>query len=253
MNRTTLLVAAVAALVAATGAAAAAGSTATTDSTASMGSGADAAAQAGPPDDLPGPVPEFVSEIHGAIRGFVDGAIDALGPVVSGVADNADGDGAADAESFPTETPAAGESGGGDGADASGGDATSASDAGPDATDGTASTPRFGFAIDTVERCGQTCRDVTSTLTNAQDTDAADVTVHTRIFVGQGTDGDVVWRGTEDVGALGAGESYTTTRQVELSFADALAVQNAGGWITVQTSVETADRTVTVTDERQVA
>ena len=68
-----------------------------------------------------------------------------------------------------------------------------------------------------------------------------------------GTDGDVIWRGTEDVGALGAGESYTTTRQVDLSFADALAVQNAGGWITVQTSVETADRTVTVTDERQVA
>jgi hypothetical protein len=175
--------------------------------------------------------------------------------VVSGVAGNADGDGAADAESFPTETPAAGESGGGDGADASGGDATSAPDAGTDATatDGAASTPRFGFAIDGVEQCGQTCRDVTSTLTNAQDTDAADVTVHTRIFVGQGTDGDVVWRGTEDVGALGAGESYTTTRQVELSFADALAVQNADGWITVQTTVETADRTVTFADERQVA
>jgi hypothetical protein len=223
-----------------------------------MGPGTDAAAQAGPPDDLPGPVPEFVSEIHGAIRGFIDGAIDALGPVVSGIAGNADADGDADAEPFPTETPAAGGSGGGDDAGgndagASGGDATSAPDGGSDTTDATASTQRFGFAIGAVEQCGQTCRDVTSTLTNTQDTDATDVTVHTRIFVGQGTDSDVIWRGTEAVGALGAGESYTTTRQVDLSFADALAVQNAGGWITVQTSVETADRTVTVTDERQVA
>ena len=248
MNRTTLLVAAVAALVAVTGAAAAAGSTATTDSTASMGSGADATAQAGPPDDLPGPVPEFVSEIHGLISGVIDGAIDALGPVVSDGAGNADAD--ADSESFPTETPAAGEPGGSDDAGTSGDDATSTSGDGGDAT---ASTPRFGFAIDAVEQCGQTCRDVTSTLTNHRDTDAADVTVHTRIFAGQGTDGDAIWRGTEDVGALGAGESYTTTRQVELSFADALAVQNADGWITVQTTVETADRTVTVTDERRVA
>lgn len=248
MKRTTLLVAAVAALVAATGAAAAAGSTAATDNTAS---GADTAEQAGPPDDLPGPVPEFVSEIHGLVDGVVDGALDALGSAVSGVAGGTDAGGTdADAEGqepFPTETPADG--GSDDDGTPSGDTTSSASTADTEAT----SAPRFGFGIDAVERCGQTCRDVTSTLTNNGDATAADATVHTRIFVGQGTDGDVVWRGSEDVGTLASGESYTTTRQVELSFADALAVQNSGGWITVQTTVETDDDAVTFTDERQVA
>jgi hypothetical protein len=107
--------------------------------------------------------------------------------------------------------------------------------------------------IDNIEECGQTCRDVTSTLSNQQDATAENVTVHTRILAGQGTDGDVVWRGSEDVGTLPAGESSTTTRQVELSFADALKIENNGGWITVQTTVETADGSVTFTDERQVA
>ena len=246
MNRTTPLVAAVAALVAVTGAAAAApGSTAPTDTTADIDGGT--AAQTGPPDDLPGPVPEFVSEIRGLIDGFIDGTVDALGSAVSGVAGGERAE--ADGDSFPTETPTdAGADGGSNGDE--GGDAATAES---DTTAAATSTPRFGFAIDGVETCGQTCRDVTSTLTNNGDTTAEDVTVHTRVFVGQGTDGDVVWRGSEDVGTLEAGGSYTTTRQVELSFADALAVQNSDGWITVQTTVETADRTVTFTDERQVA
>lgn len=112
--------------------------------------------------------------------------------------------------------------------------------------------PPFGFAIESIESCGQTCRNVTSTLTNRQDTTAQEITVHTRIFAGKRTGGDIVWRGNESVGTLGGGESYTTTRQVKLSFSEALKIQNEDGWITVQTTVETADQTVTFTDERQV-
>ena len=114
-------------------------------------------------------------------------------------------------------------------------------------------TPPFGFAIDTIEECGQTCRDVTSTLRNQQDTTAENVTVYTRIFVGQGSDGDEIWRGQEDAGTLPAGDSYTAEKRVELSLSDGLAVENNDGWITVQTTVETEDQTVTFTDERQVA
>ncbi|RLM89766.1 hypothetical protein D3D02_07840 [Halobellus sp. Atlit-38R] len=151
-------------------------------------------------------------------------------------------DGAADP--FPTETAAPSAQETTQVASGSGGETAT-----PTATP----TPPFGFTIENIEECGQTCRDVTSTLTNQQDTTAEDVVVYTRIFAGQGTDGDVVWRGDAGVGTLGPGQSYTTTRRVELGFQDALAVQNADGWITVQTTVETADQTVTFTDERQVA
>ena len=164
------------------------------------------------------------------------------GLVVTG-ADVLPGNDDAASEPFPTETAAPSAQETTQVASGSGGETTT-----PAATP----TPPFGFAIENIEECGQTCRDVTSTLTNQQDTTAEDVVVYTRIFAGQGTDGDVVWRGDADVGTLGPGQSYTTTRRVELGFQDALAVQNADGWITVQTTVETADRTVTFTEQRQV-
>lgn len=59
--------------------------------------------------------------------------------------------------------------------------------------------------------------------------------------------------GTEDVGTLEAGGSYTVTRRVELSFGDAYAIDQEDGWIPIQTTVETADQTVTFTDQLQVA
>jgi hypothetical protein len=148
-----------------------------------------------------------------------------------------------DSEAFPTATPS---------------DEETPSDSGDDGeTTATAATstetPPFGFVIDSIEECGQTCRDVTSTLTNQQDTTAENVTVYTRIFAGQGTDGDEIWRGQEDAGTLAAGESYTATERVELSLSEGLKIENNDGWITVQTTVETEDQTVTFTDERQVA
>lgn len=151
------------------------------------------------------------------------------------------GGGDTDTDSFPTATPES---------DDDGSTATES----PDSSTATATpTPPFGFAIDTIEECGQTCRDVTSTLTNQQDATAENVTVYTRIFVGQGTDGDEIWRGQEDAGTLSAGDSYTAEKRVELSLSDGLAVENNGGWITVQTTVEAEGQTVTFTDERQVA
>jgi hypothetical protein len=143
----------------------------------------------------------------------------------------------------PTETPAAG-------ATPAPGESSGESSAGSEST--ATPTPPFGFSVDAIEACGWTCREVTSTLTNQQATAATDVTVSARIFAGRGTDGDVLWEGTEAVGTLDAGASYTATRRVELSYGAGFAVQRRGGWVTVQTTVRTADRTLTVTDERQV-
>jgi hypothetical protein len=148
-----------------------------------------------------------------------------------------DGGSGEDIESFPTETPS---------------QTPAESDAGETTATATATPePAFAFTIDRIEECGETCRDVTSTLAN-DGAPARDVTVYTRIYVGNGTDGDVVWEGRERVGALDAGASYTTTKRVELSFADALAVRNAGGWITVQTTIQSDEKTVTDTERRQV-
>ncbi|KAB1188021.1 MULTISPECIES: hypothetical protein [Haloferax] len=162
-------------------------------------------------------------------------------------------------EDFPTQT-ATPTSGDGAGGGSSGGD-SSGSDGGSDDSGDTntadqtqaASGPPFAFTIVSIEECGQTCRDVTSRLTNQQEADATGVTVYSRIFAGNSTASeDEVWRGSEAVGNLDAGESYTTTRRVQLSFSEAFAVQQADGWITVQTTIQTDQRTLTYTERRDV-
>jgi hypothetical protein len=71
--------------------------------------------------------------------------------------------------------------------------------------------------------------------------------------VGQGTDGNVAWEGRASVGTLEAGASHTATRRVALSYGEAFAIRQHGGWVTVQTTVQTADGTVTFTEPRKVA
>ena len=111
----------------------------------------------------------------------------------------------------------------------------------------------YTLVVEEVEPCGQTCRDVTSTLENQRSADAEGVTVYSRIYAGNGTDGEVVWEGKEAVGGLDAGESYTTTRRVELSFTEAYTVRQHDGWVTIETAVQSEERTVTFTQRRDVA
>lgn len=111
----------------------------------------------------------------------------------------------------------------------------------------------FAVTIDNVERCGTTCRDVTTTLRNKRRTTARNVTVRTRLFAGRGTDGEVVWQGTERVGRLGPEASTTATNRVTLSVREGLDIRSAGGWVTIQTTVETATDTVRFSERRQVA
>jgi len=117
----------------------------------------------------------------------------------------------------------------------------------------TAATQPFTLETREVESCGMLCRNVTSTVTNEQSTAARDVTIRTRLYAGNDTDSEVRWEGTERVDRIGPRETYVATQQVELPLEDALAIRDADGWVTIRTTVESANRTVTVTDRREVA
>lgn len=118
----------------------------------------------------------------------------------------------------------------------------------------TVAEPAFAFSVDAVESCGTTCRDVTATVTNTGNDSATDVQATTSLYVGANTtDSEArIWEGTETIGTLDPGASATTTERVELSFGDATTIQENGGWITVQTTVTSEERTTTFQRTRQV-
>ena len=155
-------------------------------------------------------------------------------------------------DDFPTEESA----GGGDGSGPSdGGDGSGPSDGGDSESTTSGGTEPFTFTVDDTERCGTTCRDVTATLNNERNETATGVTTYIRIFAGESntdTD-DVVWEGTVDVGTLEADSSFTTTERVKLSLRGAGKVNQNDGWITIQTTVESDDRTVTFRESEKVA
>lgn len=147
---------------------------------------------------------------------------------------------------FPTATgtPYSDGSNSGSGSDTSG-DSNTNSDTGD--------SPPFSFTIDNTESCGDTCRDVTATLTNEQNETATGTTVYTRIYAGKSTaESDLIWQGKQDIGTLEAGASATRTQRVKLSYGEAYSVQQNDGWITVVTTVQTDDQTVTFKNERNV-
>ncbi|UIP00778.1 hypothetical protein Hbl1158_05310 [Halobaculum sp. CBA1158] len=118
---------------------------------------------------------------------------------------------------------------------------------------GEESIPPYTFAIQSIDECGQTCRDVTVRLDNNRDQTAEDVSVFTQIYAGNSTDsGDRVWQGNEDVGSMEPQGSVTRTSRVELSYSEGYQVQQEDGWITIVTTVESADVTITFRERRQV-
>ena len=140
------------------------------------------------------------------------------------------------------------------------GDSVSTVPAGTPSDDDSAATGStdvapFSLTIDEVDECGQTCRDVTATLHNHQNDTAERVIVSIAIFAGENTtdEDDLVWEGSVEVGTLEAGGSHTTTERVDLSYWDSLAVSRNDGWITILTTVESDERTVTFRDTEHVS
>lgn len=113
----------------------------------------------------------------------------------------------------------------------------------------------FSFTIANIEECGQTCRDVTATLDNNQNETATNVTVYIRIFAGEDNTEteDIVWEGIENAGTMEAGGTHTTTERVELSLQGGRKIEQEDGWITILTTVESDDTTVTFQDSEPVA
>ena len=110
----------------------------------------------------------------------------------------------------------------------------------------------FAFRIEEIENCGDTCREVTAAVENTQTESAEEVTVETRIFAGENSTEELIWETTEDVGTLAAGETDTSTERVDLSLSEAYAIEQNDGWITIETTIESAEETVTVRETRQV-
>jgi hypothetical protein len=159
--------------------------------------------------------------------------------------------------------PAAPQSSGGDGSGsagtggsgAGGGGSGSGSSAG--SGDGSAEAgepPPYDLDVLGTERCGNTCRDVTVRLTNNRNATAEDVTVRTSIYAGNTTGENArVWSGRNEVGTLDAGGSTTATARVSLSYFEAIDVKRKGGWVTIVTTVESAETTRSFRERRQVA
>ncbi|ESP89228.1 hypothetical protein [Candidatus Halobonum tyrrellensis] len=160
------------------------------------------------------------------------------------------------ATASPSPSGGSGGSGGGGGSGGTGGgggSGTGGGGGGGSGDGGDADRPPYTFSVAAIENCGRTCRDVTVELTNNRRQAAEDVVVRTRIFAGNTTDADArVWRGREAVGRLDAGATTTATKRVSLGFGAALSVQQNDGWITIRTTVESADVTRTFTERRDV-
>ncbi|MEA1932247.1 MAG: hypothetical protein U9O06_11965 [Euryarchaeota archaeon] len=118
--------------------------------------------------------------------------------------------------------------------------------------DEAAAAEPFAFAVEGIDDCGETCRDVTATVENSQDEPAESVTVSTSIFAGENSTEELVWEGTEAVGTLDGGDSTTTTKRVDLSLSEAYAIDETDGWITIVTTIDSEEETVTVRESRQV-
>lgn len=188
----------------------------------------------------------------GLVAILILGAGGAMAVGFDGVPGADRGPGAGTGPAGPADS-ASDDAGGADSGGSSAGDGGDGDDGSSDESGSADDAPPFTVLADDVEACGRTCRDVTSTVTNHQNETAEDVSVSTRIYAGNQTNGNPVWQGAEDVGTLGSGESTTATKRIKLSFGQAISVKSKGGWVTIRTTVETADQTVTLTERRQVA
>lgn len=198
-----------------------------------------------------------VAETDAPFSQVVDEAVDAGGAdPATPAADGTEREGRSDESSAAGESGDADSSGDGESGTRSAADGTNGAEGAPadEATDaGDSAGPPFRFEIEQIERCGRTCRDVTATLVNGQDETASDLVVETAIYAGNDTnEGDRVWKGSERVGSLSADAEHRSTRRVDLGWGGGLAVKRADGWITVETTVETADRSVTLERQRDV-
>jgi hypothetical protein len=167
--------------------------------------------------------------------------------VVPGAGGNSDAGGETDETYQKTVVVQGTDSGSSSSGDKASGGSNDA-DSGSGDADSTEQSP-FSFRIKNIEECGQTCREVTASVTNNQNVTAEDVTVRSVIY----TDGEKIWEGKSSLGDVGSGETATDTKTVKLGYMEAYKVKQNDGKILVKTYVITAEGTYVYKDTRDVA
>lgn len=109
-------------------------------------------------------------------------------------------------------------------------------------------SPQFAFRIHSIEKCGSSCRDVSTGLVNEGSAPAENVTVEVNVYAGENR----VWRDTEEVGTLGPGETYNSTEHVEVGPGEAYQIQQNGGYVTIETVVRYDGGSETFTRRKKV-
>lgn len=107
----------------------------------------------------------------------------------------------------------------------------------------------YAFTIEKIEKCGDTCRDVTARLANTGQETRQNVRVTTKVYA----DGDLLWTGNESVGTLQPDESHTSTKRVKLSYWEAMKIKNNDGYVTIVTVVRSDSGTTRFEERRKVA
>ena len=151
----------------------------------------------------------------------------------------AGGGGPADGSAAPT--PADDRSGAGEASQT--GNDPGASETGPDRV------RPFTVSVGRIEECGNTCRDVTASITNNGGNPRPNVTVSTEIYAG----GDRVWEGRRELGTLAPDETKTRTERVDVGFLGAAKIKGDGGNVTIVTTVDWSDGSATYRERRSVA
>lgn len=113
----------------------------------------------------------------------------------------------------------------------------------------TSDSSAYRFTIQSIEKCGTTCRDVTARLANAGADERTNVRVTTKLYA----DGDLLWSGTETVGALAPGEAHTSTKRVDVGLSGGMKIQNNDGYVTIVTVVRSDSGTTRFSERRKVA
>ncbi len=112
-----------------------------------------------------------------------------------------------------------------------------------------AENPAFLFQVDQIKSCGRTCRDVTATVTNQQNSTATNVKIVTQIYTKQ----DKLWEGSQTFDHIDSSASKTRTERVKLGYLDAIKVKQNGGYVTVKTTVTWNGGQQTFSQRRKVA
>jgi len=167
----------------------------------------------------------------------------ALGVVPTGLTGGS-GDGAQAADGNANGGDTGGETGG----DTGDGDTAETTTAGGGDAPVTTTSGPFGFTVDSVTECGQTCRTMAATVTNDGDSAAEHVRLEITVYAGS----DQVWEGTTEVGTLEAGESASTTTEIDVGLGGGAKIRGNDGYATIQTRVVSADDSQVFRDRREV-